>query len=149
VDVNGKNIEAGLPLKGIYKHLTQYPSRRVTVFLDACFTGGARQQGLLAARSVRIEPRQHDLQGNIIVFSASSGIQSALPYQEQQHGFFTYYLLRKLQATAGDVTYREMADYLQHKVGLESVLVNDKEQSPRVSVSPAVGTQWEQWRFVD
>lgn len=149
VDVNGKNIEAGLPLKGIYKHLTQYPSRRVTVFLDACFTGGARQQGLLAARSVRIEPRQYDLQGNIIVFSASSGIQSAMPYQEQQHGFFTYYLLRKLQATGGDVSYGEMADYLQHKVGLESVLVNDKEQSPRVNVSPAVGTEWEQWRFVE
>jgi len=46
-------------------------------------------------------------------------------------------------------TYRKMADYLQHKVGLESVLVNDKEQAPRVNVSPAVGTEWEQWRFVE
>jgi hypothetical protein len=148
VDVSGKNIQSGIRLKEVYRQLTEYPVSRVTVFLDACFTGGARQQGLLAARSVKIKPLQRQLPGNIVVFSASSGVQSALPYREKHHGFFTYHLLRKLQDTSGDITYREMADYLRRKVSLESILVNDKEQNPRVNVSPDIKEDWQYWKFI-
>ena len=147
VDVSGKNIESGLPLKAVYEKLSEHPCRRVTVFLDACFSGGAREQGLLATRSVKIEPLESNLKGNLIVFAASSGIQSALPYREKQHGFFTYYLLKKFKSSAGDLTYQELADYLKEKVSLESVLVNDKEQHPHVNVSPAIAEQWKSWRF--
>ena len=149
VDISGKNVEAGLKLKDIYAKLTEHPNKRVTVFLDACFSGGARNQGLLATRGVKIEPNNTGLQGNLIVFTASSGIQSALPYREKNHGFFTYYLLKKFQKTGGNLTYQELSDYLKEKVGLESVLLNDKEQNPQVNISFSIRDEWKSWKFND
>ncbi|MCK4406359.1 MAG: caspase family protein, partial [Bacteroidales bacterium] len=99
VDVSGTNLQFAVKLKDVYDKLTEFPSKRVTVFLDACFSGGARNQGLVAARGVKVKPKQQMLKGNVIVFSASSGDQSSLPYKEKQHGMFTYFLLKKLQST--------------------------------------------------
>jgi hypothetical protein len=149
VDVSGKDIESAIKLKDVYAKLTEYSSKRVTVFLDACFSGGARNQGLLAARAVKIKPRKDDLEGNLVVFSASKGIQSALPFREKKHGFFTYYLLKKIQNTRGELSYNDLSNYLKEKVGLESVLLNDKEQNPQVNVSPSVKDEWETWKFLD
>jgi hypothetical protein len=121
--------------------------KRVSVFLDACFSGGAREQGLVAARGVKIQPRSAGVKGNMIVFSATSGKQTALPYREKNHGFFTYFLLKKLQSCKGDITYQELADYMKKKVSIESVLLNDKEQIPHVNVSPSVYDNWENWKL--
>jgi len=149
VDVSGKSVKSGIKLKDIYNKFTQHESKRITVFLDACFSGGARNQGLVASRGVKIEPKNTGLKGNLVVFSASSGIQSALPYREKKHGFFTYYLLKKFQQTGGQMTYSELSDYLKEKVGLESVLLNDKEQNPQVNLSSSVKDEWRTWNFVE
>lgn len=143
VDVSGKNASEGIKLKDMYSKLTEFPSKRVTVFIDACFSGGARNQGLVAARGVKVKPKADALNGGLIVFTASSGEQSSLPYKEQQHGFFTYFLLKKLQETKGNVSYKELSNYIKENVSLQSVLVNDKEQSPQVNVSSSVDTEWE------
>ena len=79
VDVSGKNAADGIKLSEFYQRLTEHPSKRVTVFVDACFSGGAREQGLLAARGVRVRPRENALSGNLVVFAASSGEQASLP----------------------------------------------------------------------
>ena len=142
VDVTGKNASDGIKLKDMYSKLTEFPSKRVTVFIDACFSGGARNQGLLAARGVKVKAKEDRLTGNLVVFSASSGEQSSLPYKEQKHGFFTYFLLKKLQESSGSVTYSELAQSVKENVSLQSVLVNDKEQSPEVNVSAAVEDSW-------
>ncbi len=147
VDVSGKNANEGIALKNLYEKLTEYPSKRITVFIDACFSGGARNQGLLAARGVKINPKECPLSGKLVVFSASSGQQSSLPYRQKEHGFFTYYLLKKLQETGGQVTYNELSNYLNDNVTLKSVLINDKEQNPKVSVSSGSQNIWKEWRF--
>ncbi|MFO8022664.1 MAG: caspase family protein [Perlabentimonas sp.] len=147
VDVSGKNATNGIKLNEMYKRLTEHPSKRVTVFIDACFSGGAREQGLLAARAVMVRPRANVLDGNLVVFSGSSGEESALPYKEQHHGFFTYFLLKALKEKGPNVTYGELADHLIKTIELESILVNEKEQTPRVNVSPSVQNKWENWTF--
>lgn len=147
VDVSGKNATNGIKLNDMYKRLTEHPSKRVTVFIDACFSGGAREQGLLAARAVMVRPRANVLDGNLVVFAGSSGEESALPYKEQHHGFFTYFLLKALKEKGPNVTYGELADHLIKTIELESILVNEKEQTPRVNVSPSVQNKWENWTF--
>ena len=143
VDLDGKNARDGIKLKDLYSRLTEFPSKKVTVFIDACFSGGARNQGLLAARGVKIQPKEIPLNGKLVVFAASSGNQSSLPYKEKQHGFFTYYLLKKLQESKGDISYNELSKYLKENVSLQSVIINNKEQSPQVNVSNSVGNEWE------
>lgn len=142
VDVSGKDLKFAIPLKDLYTKLNEYQTKRVTVFLDACFSGGARSQGLVEARAVKVKPKESQPEGNMVVFSASSGEQSSLPYKDQQHGIFTYYLLKKLQETKGDINYGELADYLTEEVSINSLLINDKEQNPQVNVSPAIQEIW-------
>ncbi|HEY9123821.1 MAG TPA: caspase family protein, partial [Bacteroidales bacterium] len=142
VDVSGKNAADGIKLKDMYDKLTEFPSKRITVFIDACFSGGARNQGLLAARGVKVKAKEAVNNGNIIVFSASSGEQSSLPYKAKEHGFFTYFLLKKLKETQGNVNYSELSAYLKKNVSLQSVLLNDKEQTPQVNVSQSMIDAW-------
>ncbi len=147
VDVSGTDLQFAVKLKDLYNELTEFPTKKVTVFIDACFSGGARGQGLVAARGVKVKPKESLLNGNIVVFTSSSGDQSSLSYNEKNHGMFTYFLLKKLQETDGDVSYKDMADYLSEQVGLNSIRVNDKEQNPQTNVSPQIQNIWEKWDF--
>ncbi|MCD6366810.1 MAG: caspase family protein [Bacteroidales bacterium] len=147
VDVNATNLDAAIKLPDIYKQFSQSGAKRITVFLDACFSGGGRNQGLLAARGVKIKPKTGTLAGNMIVFSASTGEQSALPYNDEKHGMFTFFLLKKLQVTKGNITYDELSKYLESKVSVESLRINGKEQDPEVNVSLDVEDVWKLWKM--
>lgn len=142
VDVSAQNIEDGVKLSWLYSKLTEYNAKYVLVFLDACFTGGARNQGLLAARGVKIKPKDDIINGNCVVFTSSSDIQSSLPYKDKQHGMFTYFLLKKLQESNGNITLEELSNYLYENVALNSIRVNSKEQTPKTLVSPAIKENW-------
>lgn len=145
VDVSGADPSMGISLPEMYSRLGQFPSKRVVVFLDACFSGGSRGTQLLAMRGVRIKAEDAQVAGNLMVFSASSGEESALPWAEKQHGFFTYHLLKKLQETQGNVTYQSLAEYLRKEVRLQALKVSGKDQNPQLLVSPDLSLEWNQW----
>jgi len=148
VDVSGANLSSAIELQEIYRKFAGSGAGRVTIFLDACFSGGARDAGLLASRGVKVRPKKNVVSGNLVVFSASSGEQSALPYDSKQHGMFTYYLLKKLQESKGKVTYVELANFIEKNVAIESLRINQKEQDPKLLVSPDLDKSWQTWRFV-
>jgi len=145
VDVSGSDLSSGIKLKDLYYKLTEYPSKRVLVFFDACFTGGGRNQGLLSARGVKVKPKEELLKGNIVVFSSSSEDQSSLPIKDKQHGLFTYYLLKKVQETKGNIKLKELSSYLKEQVSLESVVSNNKEQNPQITSSSDILNEWGDW----
>ena len=87
------------------------------------------------------------LKGNIVSFSASSGTQSSYAYSVKNHGMFTYFLLKSIQESNGDISYKDMWDKVCRKVGMESVNVNGVEQDPQKNVGIDVEKIWEQWRF--
>lgn len=147
VDVSASYLKAAIKLSDVYKKLSNSGADKVTVFLDACFSGGGREQGLLAARAVRIRPKEELLSGNLVVFSATSNEQSALPFNEKQHGMFTYFLLKKLQETKGTVDYGTLHEYLRKNVSVESLRVNQKAQDPRTRISPSAKDVWETWKL--
>jgi len=147
VDVNATTLSSALSLYELYGKLTSTGASRVTVFLDACFSGGGRDAGLVASRGIRLTPKKDALSGNLVVFSATSADQTALPYAEKQHGMFTYYLLKKFQSSNGEFTYSELSDYLNKNVGVSSLRVNRKDQTPEVNIAPQVQDSWGEWRF--
>jgi len=148
VNISGNDVTAGIKLADFYKDLAKHKTKRVTVFIDACFSGGGRNEGLVAARSgILLKPKENILKGEIIVFSASSGDQISLPYRKKHHGIFTYFLLKALQDSKGDITYGELADELIMKVQASSITVNKKEQNPKVNVSQQINDTWEKWNF--
>ncbi len=147
VDVSATNLQSAIKLSDLYQKFTDTQAKRISVFLDACFTGGGRNQGLLAVRGVKIKPKQDKLRGNLIVFTATNNEQSALPYKDKQHGMFTYYLLKKLKETNGQILYTDLQNYIQEQVSIQSLKVNSKSQDPQINVSPEILDVWENWRF--
>lgn len=138
----------GLSLDRLYKQLGSVPAKSVTYFIDACFSGSKRDDGMLAqARGVAIKAKEGRLSGNAVSFSASVGDQTAYPYKEKKHGLFTYYLLKKLQETSGDVSYQELGEYVNNMVARESLINNARKQTPSISASIEVGTKWHKWKF--
>lgn len=147
VDVNASSLNQAIPLYDLYSKLSGTGAQRVTVFMDACFTGDGRDEGLVASRGIKVTPKKNALTGNIVVFSATSADQTAQQYAEKQHGMFTYFLLKKLQESQGQCNYSELFQYLSRNVGDNSLRVNRKDQTPEVNTAPQVQDVWGSWQF--
>ena len=148
IDGYGSDVTTGYALDDLFKTLGNMPSKSVTIFLDACFSGAKRDGDMLAStRGVAIKVKQNAPQGNVVVFSAAQGDETAYPYNEFEHGLFTYYLLKKLQETKGDVTLGELGDYVKTKVEQQSIVVNGKLQSPSIMSAPLIGNDWKTWKL--
>lgn len=147
VDISGVYVQDGIKLADLYSKLTTFPSKKVIVILDACFSGGGRNQGLLAARGVAIKPKPNNISGNLVVFSSSSGEQSSLPYHNKQHGMFTYFFLKKLKETQGEVSLEELKDYVTKEVQINALKMNNKEQNPNLQISPTLENAWMDWKL--
>jgi hypothetical protein len=143
VDGFSSDFETAIKLDDLYERLAVNPSQSVTVFLDACFSGSIRDNGMLSnARSVVIKPGSNALKGKTVVFSAATGKETAFPYKEKQHGLFTYFLLKKLQETKGNVDYQTLLNYIAENVKRQSVVVNQKSQTPQVNTSEQLKDIW-------
>jgi hypothetical protein len=147
VDVNANDFIGAIKLDDIYRQLSATGAKKVIIFLDACFTGGARGDHLMASRGITVEPQEEVLSGNLLIFSASSGMESSLAYEDEEHGMFTYYLLKKLQESEGNVSMGDLADYLKYKVADTSIKVNSKDQMPTIRFSPALEQTWRNWKL--
>ena len=143
VDGIGSDVESAYPLTRLYKELGDLSAERITVFLDACFSGAKREGDIMAsARGVAIKVKETAPQGKMIVFTAAQGDETAYPFQSQQHGMFTYYLLKKLQETHGQATMGELGDYLTREVKRQSFVENNKVQTPTIVTSASLQSTW-------
>ncbi len=148
VDGYGTDITTGYKLDDLYQILGNLPVRSVTLFMDACFSGAGRDgQMLTQARGVRVTAKSGAPSGNMVVFSSSQGDETSFPYKEKGHGLFTYFLLKKLQETKGEVTLGELGDYVTTQVGQQSILVNRKSQTPTVTTSATMGDSWKELKL--
>ena len=147
VDGVGSDPASAFSLKELYAKLGDIEAQSVTIFLDACFSGSKREEGMLtSARGVALKAKPATPKGNMVVFSAAQGDETAYPYKDKQHGMFTYFLLKKLQETKGDVTLGELSDYLSEEVGRTSFVKNGKMQTPTASPSTNA-TDWRNWKL--
>ncbi len=148
IDGYASSSNSGYSLDQLYQEIADCNFNRVTYFLDACFSGSKRDEGMLmSARGVAIKAREGELKGNAISFSASSGEQTAFSYEEKGHGLFTYFLLKKLQETEGDVSYQELGEYINKEVSYYSVVNNNKAQNPTVTSSQSTDNGWKNYTF--
>ncbi len=145
-DGNSSIMRTAYSVEELYKELGA-TDRPVTVFLDACFSGAKRDGAMLAsAKGVAVKTKSGAPQGKTVVFSAASGEETAGFYRQQQHGMFTYWLLKSLQQTHGAVSYDELNSYLLRHVRQSSFDENGKMQTPTVMFGPSA-TDWQSWTF--
>lgn len=143
VDGNATIMETCYSLDRLYEELNNLNAASTMVFLDACFSGARRDdQMLVAARGIARKPKAAALKGNMFVLSAASGQETAMAYQDKNHGMFTYFLLKKLQESKGKATLKEIGDYVTRNVTEQSNIINKKSQTPQVRLSGNMGNQW-------
>ena len=139
----GTDVSSGYGLDKLYSELSSKPAKSVLVLLDACFSGTKRDGGMLAsARGVAIKVKQNEPKGSMVILSAAQGDETAYPYDEKMHGMFTYYMLKKLQESKGDLTMGELADYVTSEVKKRSVIINGKMQTPTIKVAASLQDSW-------
>ena len=111
----------GYPIELLYENLGKLPSKSVTVYLDACFSGVAGE----SVADASPVSRGADISGvsgaGFAVLTAASGNQLASWDSEARHGLFTEHLLDGLYGAAdadGDrrVTAREAKLYLDDEM---------------------------------
>lgn len=151
IDADGKQIRLCYPLSELYSELSGMSANNTFVFLDACFSGASRSSNemLLSARGVSIDVDPDEVEGKLVIFSAATGNQTALSYDEQNHGMFTYFLLKRLKETRGDIDLGALANYLTENVSLESQLRNKKQQIPTVMAGDEYGAaSWKNLKLI-
>ena len=148
VDANGIQTEACYPLSRLYKELGELGAQNVVIFMDACFSGSQRGEGILiSSRGIALKTKQEIPQGNMVVFSAASNDETAFPYKEKGHGLFTYFLLKKLQESKGECTLGELSEYVYQKVLQSSIVINRKSQTPTIVPAAGIAENWKSIRL--
>lgn len=148
VDGYSSDANSGYKLSEFYATLSNLPAENVTVYLDACFSGSQRNGEVMSSvRGVAITPYVTKPKGNLMVFAATSGKETAQPYAEKKHGLFTYFLLKKLKEHQGELYFGELEKYVSAQVQ-KVALTNPgrKSQTPNVTASEAM-SNWEQIRI--
>jgi hypothetical protein len=119
-----------LPMDEMQNVLGRIEAERVTVFLDACYSGaaGGRTFASNKTRAVNVDEifldRLTRAKGRAIV-TASRPSELSIELAELGHGIFTYYLVRGLQGYAdtnrdGIVSLQELYEYLAQEVSRKS-----------------------------
>ena len=101
---------------------------------------------IVAAKAVALRAKPGTPQGKTVVFSAAQGEETAGFYRSQQHGMFTYWLLKELQTSEGDVDYKTLSDHLYRNVRQSSSDENDKIQTPEVQCG-SDAKDWQSWKL--
>ncbi len=150
-DVRGTSPHRGIALDEFYQKLGDLDFLQTSVFLDACFSGVNREnEGVTEGlRAVEIDAEDTALGGgNIVVFSAAQGNETAQGYPEEGHGLFTYYLLKELNESNGNVTFGYLADQIANNVSQKSKeLKMRKDQTPTANASENMSDRWRKLRF--
>lgn len=147
VDGDGRYVATGYKLDELYQKLGAMPTKSITILLDACFSGANRDGKMLtSARGVVLKAKSGAPRGKMVVLSAAQGDETALPNEDEGHGMFTYYVLKKLQETNGDVTLQDLSQYVIREVGRKSAVTN-KPQTPCVTPSATVAEEWKNWKL--
>jgi len=126
-----------LPMDEMQNVLGRIEAERVTVFLDACYSGaaGGRTFASTKTRNVNVDDifldRLARSKGRAIV-TASRPSELSIELPELGHGVFTYYLVRGLQGYAdsnrdGIVSLQELYEYLAQEVSRKSRAVGGNQ----------------------
>lgn len=140
VDADADYISAnGYPLDTFYNNLEKIPARRITVVLDACFSGNSAggmlvknvSPGMLKSAS----PVRKLNKG--VIFSGAGKDQVSHWYPGKRHSLFTYFFMKGLKGAADKngnkrITVAEMKEYLHDKVPYRARRLTGREQTPVV-----------------
>ena len=116
--------------------------KNLTLILDASFDGVQRNgQPMLSWDKPAKKARGMRLRNNIVMWMAADTDKTAYAYDDQHHGFLTYFMLKELKRTQGDITYEELYSSIEQALSYESSL-QGKLQQPVILAGGKIKETW-------
>ncbi len=142
IDANPQLIRTGgYSLQTFYDNLAKLQAKKVTVIIDACFSGNTARGSLFKGTSALVRHEKQAVKPmNAIVITSSSANQVSSWYPEKQHSLFTYFFLKGLRGEADTnkdnlITVGEMRGYLSEHVPYMARRLTGNEQTPQISAN--------------
>lgn len=145
VDANPNRVELnGYALDTLYANLSKLDARRITVVIDACFSGSAQSGPLVRnASSISLKQVQSPpvAQGKLVLLTAAGAGEVASWDTTRQNGLFTRLFVDGVKGEAdssthgnldGQVTLGELKGYLGDEVSYFARRHFSREQHPEV-----------------
>ena len=160
VDISGYTVNQAISLNKLLSDFSNANYNSCSLFIDACFSGVSRSpEPLIKVKGVgkwKIKKTKSSTRSfynfelisvpdnglsdfvnpnigkKMILFSSSSGEETSLTDEKNQHGLFTFHLLKKLKESKGEITTDGLFKYVKNKVGVESIMKFNKQQTPEV-----------------
>ena len=160
VDISGYTVNQAISLNKLLSDFSNANYNSCNLFIDACFSGVSRSpEPLIRVKGVGkwkikktksstrsfynfdlITDSDNDLSDfvnpnigkKMVLFSSSSGEETSLTDEKNQHGLFTFHLLKKLKESKGKITTDGLFKYVKNKVGVESIMKFNKQQTPEI-----------------
>ena len=160
VDISGYTVNQAISLNKLLSDFSNANYNSCNLFIDACFSGVSRSpEPLIRVKGVgkwKIKKTKSSTRSfynfdlitdsynnlsdfvnpnigkKMILFSSSSGEETSLTDEKNQHGLFTFHLLKKLKESKGEITTDGLFKYVKNKVGVESIMKFNKQQTPEV-----------------
>lgn len=129
----------GYDLTLFYNILEKLPAKKVTVVIDACFSGDS-ESGLLfkniSPAMLKNSRPVRDIKNTVIFASADKG-QVSTWYPAKRHSTFSYFFFKGIGGAADSnndrrITVSEMGDYLGKEVKYYAQRISNRKQTPLV-----------------
>lgn len=135
-------LEQSLSLDTLCGWFNRVPNKGITILLDASFNGYQRDgKPFVETKKESEKMKAMRIRNDIVVFSAAQFNKPAYLFDEQHHGFFTYYLLKELRHTKGNIDYETMFNNISKGISYESALQN-KLQEPALIAGGKLKDSW-------
>ncbi|OQX97110.1 MAG: hypothetical protein B6I20_13355 [Bacteroidetes bacterium 4572_117] len=145
VDIPPSEIEDAISMEFLYTKIWESKSLKSIVFIDASFNNGGRNMGLRGPSAQIVNPRTELISGNTVVFSATTENHTANVFHDKKHGLFTYFLLKALKETRGNINLHKLYNSVKTNVEKKASALG-KHQTPITLNSTAVDEMWQEWK---
>ena len=107
------------------------PVKNLTLVVDASFNGTGRDGKNLFRVERKVDPkkkkRKSNMRSDAVVMLAADFDKTAYAFDNQQHGFLTYFLLKEMKMQQDNIfsmTYQDIYESVERKLNKESALQN-------------------------
>ena len=120
-----------------------------TFIIDASFDGIQRSgKPFFTIKKESKRYRAPRVRSDIVIFMAAEGDKTAYSFIDQHHGFFTYYILKELKYSRGEITFQDLFNRVTKNLAYESSL-QGKLQEPAMIVGGKLGENWGTRTFIN
>lgn len=125
----GKFLDQCISIDSLCRWFKDAPTRNITMIFDASFNGTTRNGSPMLRcelpKGTKLKKRKANIREDVIILLAADFTKTAYSFDDQHHGFLTYYLLKDIKSAAGEIdpiTYQDLFESVERNVSKESAL---------------------------